>query len=152
MFGFHGLKSILLFGYLKPDMLNKIERITKLVEYKTGQYLYREGDVAEHLYAVIEGRVVLEISQHSSSKIRIAHIPPQHTFGIECLIDTRARQCITDARAIADLKVFRWRSADLERLFYLDYELGFIFMKRLSKILKTRIVANDARLASSFVN
>ena len=144
------LKSIVLLGYLKDDMLTKVAGITQEVEYKAGDLIFKEGDYAEYLHAVKEGNVSLEVDKDSSRTIRIQNISTNTMFGISSMVDTEQRICISHARALTDVTVFRWKASGLEKLFYEDYELGFLFMKRVAKILKTRWQTTNAQLAGSF--
>ena len=42
------------------------------------------------------------------------------------------------AKAITDVKLYKWEATDLETLFNQDFEMGFLFMKVIAKIIKTR--------------
>ena len=144
------LQSIVLLSYLKNDMLLKIAGITQEVDYKAGEFVFREGDFAEYLYAVKTGKVSLEIDKDSSRTIRFQNVAPNFVFGISSMVDTEQKTCISHARALTDINLFRWKAADLEKLFYEDYELGFFFMKRVAKVLKTRWQVKNAQMAGSY--
>ena len=131
-------------------MLKKIERITQVTEFKTGETIFKEGEFAEYLYVVVEGKVTLELFKDSSTKIRITNVLPNYAFGLSSLVDTEQKLYVSDVRAITDARVFRWRASDMERLFYLDYELGFIFMRRIAKVLKTRLQTVNAQVVSAY--
>ena len=57
---------------------------------------------------------------------------------------------MTSAKAIVDTSVFKWAAGDLEELFYQDYEMGFMFMKRVAKIVKTRLEASRAQILDNY--
>jgi len=46
---------------------------------------------------------------------------------------------------MAHTKLFLWDAAELEQLFYQDYEMGFLFMKRIAKIVKSRLQIRDVQ-------
>jgi len=46
-------------------------------------------------------------------------------------------------KAMTDTKIFFWKAADLEKLFGQDHELGLLFMKRIAKIIKTRLLIRN---------
>jgi len=144
------LESIVLLSYLKKEMLDKIEDITQVVRFKAGETIFREGEFAEYLYALIDGTVTLELDKNSAKTIRIKNIMPRRTFGISSMVDTEQKTCISHARALTDCKAFRWNAAELEKLFYQDYEFGFLFMKRIAKILKTRLQTIEAQMVDAY--
>ena len=71
MIDLNGLKSIIQLSYLNDFMLEKLVKITDIIEYKTGDYIFKEGDDAKILYAVINGKVGLEMEKNSSTRILI---------------------------------------------------------------------------------
>ncbi len=133
------LKSVLLLTYLKDPMLKKLAEITMVNAYQEGDYIFHEGDHATHLYAIIDGKVGLEIEKNSSTQILIETLPQGRTFGYSALVDTEEKKYTSSAKAMTDTKIFFWKTADLEKLFDQDHELGLLFMKRIAKIIKTRL-------------
>jgi len=139
MFSIDDLKSINMLSYLNDSMLENLATITSINEYRAGDYIFNEGDNAKSLYSVIDGKVGLEIEKNSSTRILIDNITKGMTLGFSALVDTEEKSYTTSAKALTDTKLFIWKTADLETLFYQDYEMGFLFMKRIAKIVKTRL-------------
>ena len=139
MIDLNGLKSIKLLNYLDDSMLENLLKITDKIEYKSGDYIFREGDDARRVYAVIDGKVGLEIEKSSSTRILIDNITQGMLLGFSALVDTEEKKYTTSARVIKDTKLFVWKAEDLEALFFQNYEMGFLFMKRIAKIVKTRL-------------
>ena len=133
------LKSIILLSHLTDPMLEKLTDVTMTAEYKAGDYIFREGDYARYLYAVIGGRVGLELEKTANVPVMMDTIGRGRTFGFSVLVDTEQKKYTTHARALVDTKLFAWEGTELEMLFYQDYEMGFLFMKRIAKIAKTRL-------------
>jgi CRP-like cAMP-binding protein len=133
------LKSVLLLSYLENSMLQKIAEITLITKIDAGNYFFREGEDAKHLYSIIDGKVGLEIDKSSSTRIMVDTLPPGHTFGFSALVDTEERKYTSSAKAMEDTKAFFWKATDLEKLFNQDSRLGLVFMRRIAKIIKTRL-------------
>ncbi len=133
------LKSVILLSYLKDFMLQKIAKITLITKIDAGNYFFREGEDAIHLYSIIDGKVGLEIEKNSSTRILVDTLSQDRTFGFSALVDTEEKKYTSSAKAITDTKVFFWKATDLESLFVQDCELGFMFMRRIAKIIKTRL-------------
>jgi len=139
MFSIDDLKSINMLSYLNDSMLENLATITSINEYRAGDYIFNEGDDAKSLYSVIDGKVGLEIEKNSSTRILIDNITKGMTLGFSALVDTEEKSYTTSAKILTDTKLFIWKAADLETLFSQDYEMGFLFMKRIAKIVKTRL-------------
>ena len=139
MIDLNGLKSIIQLSYLNDSMLENLLKITNMNEYRAGDYIFNEGDEAESLYAVIDGKVGLEMEKNSSTRILIDNITQGMMLGFSALVDTEEKSYTTSARVLTDTKLFVWKAEDLETLFSQDYKMGFLFIKRIAKIVKTRL-------------
>jgi CRP-like cAMP-binding protein len=120
-------------------MLENLLKITNMNEYRAGDYIFNEGDEAESLYAVIDGKVGLEMEKNSSTRILIDNITQGMMLGFSALVDTEEKSYTTSARVLTDTKLFVWKAEDLETLFSQDYKMGFLFIKRIAEIVKTRL-------------
>jgi len=139
MFGLEDLKSIILLSYLKDPMLKNIAKVTSVKDYSAGQYIFKEGEYAHYLCAIIEGKVGLEVQKSANMNILIHTLARGATFGYSAVVDTEEKKYTASAKALTDVKIYTWRGPDLEALFYKDYEMGFLFMKRIAKIIKSRL-------------
>jgi len=133
------LKSIILLSHLTDPMLEKLADVTLTAEHSAGDYIFRDGDYARYLYAIIEGKVGLELEKSTNVPVIIDTIGRGRTFGFSALVDMEQKKYTTHARVLADTKLFAWEGTELEMLFYQHYEMGFLFMKRIAKIAKTRL-------------
>ena len=133
------LKSVILLSHLTDTMLERLVEITLTTEHRAGDYVFKEGAYARYLYAIIDGKVGLELEKTSNSVVMIDTIGRGRTFGFSALVDTEQKKYTTHARAITDTRLLAWEGSALEMLFYEDYEMGFLFMKRIAKIAKTRL-------------
>ena len=139
MINVNGLKSIIMLNYLNDSMLDKLTSITSIEEYKSGDYIFNEGEDAKTLYAVIEGMVRLEIDKKYTARISINDMIQGMIFGFSALVDAQKKNYTTYAKALTDVKLYKWEAPDLEALFNQDFEMGFLFMKGIAKIIKTRL-------------
>jgi CRP-like cAMP-binding protein len=60
-------------------------------------------------------------------------------LGFSALVDTEDKSYTTSARVLTDTRLYAWKAEDLEALFSQDYEMGFLFIKRIAKIVKARL-------------
>ena len=146
MIGLNELRSVRILSNLNDAMLKKIKSVTVVKKFKKNEYILKEGDYAEFLYAIADGKVVLEVNIQPDHPIRIKDISKDRSFGISSVADSDNRTYIADVKAIEDTTVFCWKSSDLEKLFYQDYEMGFLFMRNVGKILKNRLEVKRVQL------
>jgi len=139
MINVNDLKSIIMLNHLNDSMLDKLTSITSIEEYKSGDYIFNEGEDAKTLYAVIEGMVRLEIDKKYTARISINDMIQGMIFGFSALVDAQKKNYTTYAKALTDVKLYKWEAPDLEALFNQDFEMGFLFMKGIAKIIKTRL-------------
>ena len=76
------LKSVKTLSNLSEPMLDKIKKITVVRKYTNNDCIFKEGDYAEHLFAVVVGKVSLEIDGQSGNLMRVKDIYPGRVFGI----------------------------------------------------------------------
>lgn len=140
------LKSIIMLSDLNDTMFEKILKVTKKTNYSSGEYIFREGDYAEHLYSVIEGKVGLELQKNTNTLIMIDTITQGYSFGFSALVDTEQKKYASHAKALTDTKLLKWSGENLQKLFYKDYEMGYLFIKRIAKIAKRRLQDRNVQL------
>ena len=139
MLGIEDLKSIIMLSDLNDTMFEKMLKVTKKTNYSSGEYIFREGDYAEHLYSVIEGKVGLELQKNTNTLIMINTITKGYSFGFSALVDTEQKKYASHAKVLTDTKLLKWSGENLQKLFYEDYEMGYLFIKRIAKIAKRRL-------------
>ena len=139
------LKSIIMLSDLNDSMLEKMFKLTKKTNYSSGEYIFKEGDYAESLYSVIEGKVGLELQKNTSTLVMINTITRGYSLGFSALVDTEQKKYASHAKALTDTKLLKWNGEDLRKLFHKDYEMGYLLMKRIAKIAKKRLQVRNAQ-------
>jgi CRP-like cAMP-binding protein len=139
------LKSIIMLSDLNDAMLEKMLKLTIKTTYRSGEYIFKEGDYAEYLYAVLNGKVGLELQKNTSVLVMINTITRGYAFGFSALVDTEDRRYISHAKALSDINLFKWNVEDLRKLFHKDCEMGYLLMKRIAKIAKKRLQIRNAQ-------
>ena len=115
----------------------------KQMRFEKGQYIYRQGDAADHFYIVRHGHVALEVGAsgkphvfqtlHDCDVLNAAWIAPPY-------------RCFSDARAVGPTVLIAFDAACLRGKCDDDHDLGYDLMKRFIPILVDRI--EHARLQS----
>jgi hypothetical protein len=55
------LESQDVFGLLRPEQVDILSNAADVMEYKTGDTVYFHGEKADHMYAVLDGSVLLRL-------------------------------------------------------------------------------------------
>jgi CRP/FNR family cyclic AMP-dependent transcriptional regulator len=144
------LKSIIMLSDLNASMLEKMLKVTKKTTYSKGEYIFKEGDYAEYLYAVLNGKVGLELQKNTNTLVMMNTIPRGYAFGFSALVDAEEKKYISHAKALSDVTLLKWSIEDLQKLFHKDYEMGYLLMKRIAKIAKKRLQVRNAQFLEMY--
>jgi hypothetical protein len=94
------LKGADLLRELGPRHLLELAEVAREVELTAGDSIFREDDIADALYIVVEGRVRLSTDERTTSEVG-----PGESFGTWALVDDSARgqraECTEDGMALA---------------------------------------------------
>jgi CRP/FNR family transcriptional regulator, cyclic AMP receptor protein len=134
------LRSIKFFEDLSDEMLERLATIADLRHYTEGEYLNKRKTTANYLYILLEGAISLETEDITGKRHNLETLMPGAALGFSSLIDTDSRQYLSDARVLtAPTRTLRFKSSELVLLFYSDFELGFLIMKKIALIAKRRL-------------
>ena len=84
-------------------------------EYKAGDYIFKEGDYARYLYAIIDGKVGLELEKTTNNFIFIDTIGRGRTLGYSALVVTEQKNYTTHAKTMIETKLIFLDVVDLEQ-------------------------------------
>jgi CRP-like cAMP-binding protein len=137
------------FQEVAPEYVQKIAKISRLRKIKAGDVLFREGDVEDYLYVVIQGRVALDIFIPHRGKIRIYTAEPWDIFGWSSVTPV-IRKRTAGAVAVVDGAVVSIDSEKLRNLCDEDHDLGYLVMRRLANIVASRLLVTRLQLLDMF--
>jgi CRP-like cAMP-binding protein len=126
------------FAGMKHDYTAVVAGCAKNVRFEPGEYLFREGEVADQLYLLRSGRVVLEVDTDDGS-VPLQTVGESEIVGASWLVPPYRRGLSAKAleltRAIAlDAACLRGKCED-------NHDLGYEMMKRFMPILIQRLRA-----------
>lgn len=130
------LSQAKLFAGMSEPALQQIEAIAEERAYLPGAFIFHEGDRADHLYVLQEGRVRLRMGEEG----QVAYVlsGPGEVFGWACMANleeyTLSAQCVLPARSL------RLGSEKLHRILEADPSSGLIFYRRLSELIGQRLI------------
>ena len=80
------LKGVKLFSGLNPDELAYIASLVNTFKVKAGEYIFHEGDPADHLYILEEGRIKLTQVNLEGEQIITHYVTPGDAIGVVAVL------------------------------------------------------------------
>jgi CRP/FNR family cyclic AMP-dependent transcriptional regulator len=133
------------FQSLKPHHFQKMSEIAAIVDWSEGEIAFSEGDLVDHLFLLVEGRIALEIYVPDRGRRTILTIGPDEVFGwssVTPILRTR----MASARASMPTRAIAFDSQALTKACEEDHDLGFYVYRRLTNIIAGRLSATRLQL------
>lgn len=105
-----------MFRAIDTDTLKALVGVMKQETYPTGTTLFRQGDVGEEMYIILQGKIRIFLEDHSTEKmseVTFRHYETGEIFGEFALLDQETRSASADVVEPADLLILN-RSAFME--------------------------------------
>lgn len=135
---------------MPPEMVEKLCNNATVRMFKAGEYVFREGQPADRLYILLEGRIGFDVQQTSSRSIRVKDVTTNCFIGLSSVIESRQKQYRFSAKALSDVRLLEWDANELARLFLADQSMGYQVYRRIAQSLEERLMIKNAQMASSF--
>jgi len=141
------------FRGMKPVHLAMLAEGARVVQFATGETLFREGQPASQFYLIDEGRIALEAHEPANATILVQTLRTGDVLGWSWLFPPFVWHF--QARALEPTTAIALNGAHLLVSAEKDPEFGFELMKRVAKVLICRLQATrqqllDHQLESAF--
>ncbi len=130
------LKQMFMLRYLTDEMLEKLIPVTDLLLFDENEFIFRQGDEADRLYMLMEGKVLLELDVSDSITVSVSSIKPGQAFGWSAMLEEASFS--VNALCSERCEVLSIRSEKLKALLEQDHTMGYILSQRLLAIMKKR--------------
>ncbi len=141
-----GLERILaghpLFANMAPEFLDTLAGCAKNVRFAAGDYLFHEGDDADHIYLIREGQVSLEISAPGRGSMVFQTVASGSVIGLSWIVPPYRWRF--DAHARSDLRVIEFDARCVRGKCDADPVLGYAVLKQIMPVLVERL--HDTRV------
>jgi CRP-like cAMP-binding protein len=108
------VSSVDVLGGLGADDRRTLERIAKRHRLRAGDFVYTQGDPAQHFYIVESGRIRVFYQTPAGREPTVTHRGPGDLFGISPLAESGRR--ITSAQALEPSAVWAIANEDLDEV------------------------------------
>ena len=138
------LQSCQFLKNISPAHLDTITGFCSVDHYEAGSYIFRQGDLGEDLFIIIDGYVFLEramdIGRHKGSVV-IDALGKGRTLGCWSTLLGESHVLLSSANCQKDSTVIRLKGGQLRKCMEEDTAFGFFMLERLSFLLRERIQA-----------
>ncbi len=138
------LRGIALFRGLNQEELEILADMCGIWETMDGQYIFKEGDKSEILYAIIEGKVDVLFSAGIISNRKTGELQPGQVFGEMSMIDAEKR--LASVRCTQDCRLLSLTIDDFKRLGKSHPHIHLTIYKNISRETSRRLRSAEIRL------
>jgi CRP/FNR family transcriptional regulator, cyclic AMP receptor protein len=132
------------FAGLGADAMELIAGCASNVHFAEGQYIFRQGEVANLFYVIRRGRVTLEIHSPERGPLVIETVDEGEVLGWSWLVAPHTY--FFDARAVVPVSATALDGACLRGKSETDPELGYQLLKRVTAEMYKRLQSARIRL------
>jgi CRP/FNR family transcriptional regulator, cyclic AMP receptor protein len=131
------LGKIQLFRGIHPRGLERIASICAEETYRLGDVVFREGDIGDKLYLILDGKIRISREVAGMGEEALAVLGAGQAFGEMSLIDDFPRSA--DARVHERCRLLVLTKEALEDLLFLDKDLAYEILWNFVRILSSRL-------------
>ena len=114
------------------------------VNLAQNEVIFEQGRIAEHLYILLEGEVVVNFKPYDGPQLTVAHIHSGGVFGWSAIL---GRQVYTSiALAAVDSVAIRMRGEELRSLCEEKPQTGLAILERLAGAIAERLNSTHAQI------
>lgn len=135
-----------LFQELLPEQNSLIRPLFSACFETAGNLLFEQGQVAELLYLIVEGEVIIRYKPEDGPELLVAHIREGGVAGWSAALGnpiyTSSAVCTTDCQLLCI------RGQDLRNLCERNPEIGSLLLERLANIVAERLRTSHAHITT----
>jgi len=125
------LSSHDVFSFLQPEQVSAISEMAEVITFETGETVFRRGERADFLFALLEGQVSLRIPREGGVSLQIEDLPKGALFG-SCVCFDLNQYSLT-AICTEDSKLLKIDAAGLKGVMDRDLSVGYPVQRMISR-------------------
>jgi CRP-like cAMP-binding protein len=119
------------------DQIQILRPLIEDVDYQTDQVIFKQGDRADFLYFVLEGKVSIQFNPDDGPVLCVAELNEGDVFGWSAALSS---ECYTSSAVCTDRGVFiRMEGQELRKLCQEHPETGILILNRLAGVIAQRL-------------
>jgi CRP/FNR family cyclic AMP-dependent transcriptional regulator len=131
------LKRFALIEGFSAEQVEVLKPIMEDVNYETDQVIFQQGDLADHLYFVVDGMVSIRFKPDDGPVLTVAEIKQGDVFGWSSALGSKS---YTSSAVCTECGLFiRLDGGDLKTLCQEHPETGILILNRLAGVIAQRL-------------
>jgi len=130
------VNPVTIFKELDEDQIGLLRPLFEVISCQAGTAIFKQGDPAEFLYLVINGKVDMSFKPYDGIPMTISHVGRGGLFGWSSVVGSD--NYTSTASAIEDVKAFRVQGSELRRFCLEHPEAGKVILERLADGVSSR--------------
>lgn len=119
------------------DQIQILRPLIEDVDYQTDQVIFKQGDRADFLYFVLEGKVSIQFNPDDGPVLYVAELSEGDVFGWSAALGSKR---YTSSAVCTDRGVFiRMEGQELRKLCQEHPETGILILNRLAGVIAQRL-------------
>jgi CRP-like cAMP-binding protein len=143
------LEGVVLLGHLTGAMRDKLRPHMRLLRFDEGETVFKEGESADTLYFLKNGKVLLEKRLSSAVTVAFGSVKPGYSFGWSAMI---GQFYTSEALCSEPSEVLALDAQPTMKLMDEDHSLGYIFSQRLLHMIKKRLEFRTEQFVRAIAN
>ena len=130
------MKGLDILKDLNEEMIELLTPLFEAFSCEPGTVIFQQGDQAEFLYLVVDGKVDMSYKPYDGNPITVSHVGKGGLFGWSAVVGSD--QYTSTAIAIEDLEAYRVHGDDLRKFCVEHPEAGKVILERLAEEVSSR--------------
>ena len=130
------MNQVAIFKELEEEQIRLLRPLFETYSCKPGAVIFQQGEQAEYLYLVIDGKVDMSFKPYDGISMTISHVGKGGLFGWSAVVGSD--NYTSTAIAIEELKSYRIHGSDLRKFCREHPEAGQDILERLATGVSSR--------------
>ena len=133
---------------MDPRLIEILGSCASMRQYYPEQYIFRQGEKAEHFYLIRSGQIDVEAFSASGGPVLIQSLKDGDVLGWSWLVPPYKWRF--DARVVKPTEVVTLDARDLHGILATNHELGYELLKRFLIVIAERLEAERFQMVSVY--
>ncbi len=138
------IKSHPFFAGLHVDAVDALAAMSEIERFPAGTWIAREGHVAEHMFALVRGRAMVEAARPGGRTTVLNTVDAGEVVGWSWLF--APHRWHFDVLAVDEVEALAVRAEDLREMLDREPVVGSLLTRRLAQVMAARLTAARLQL------
>ncbi len=129
--------NLAIFEGLDAQQIGLLSPFMEEVSFSRGAVIFDQGQLADNLYILLAGEVVINYKPYDGPPLTVARILPGGVFGWSSVLGHE--QYSSGAAAASDCVAYRIRAQSLQQIYEYYPEMGNVLLERLAGVIAERL-------------